>query len=97
MMEKLEGLNLLAKLTTSSVLISALLFPSMSIAQPRIPVPVPPPGRSTQAPPTPPPTPEKEDAEPEEETEPAEPTEEPAEPAEEGGGTEQIAPKSRIL
>lgn len=96
MMAQLEGLNLLVKLTTSSALISALLFPSVTIAQPRIPVPVPPPGRSTQAPPTPPPVPDKEQEEPEEVDEP---TDEPAEPSEpeEGGGTEQIAPKLRIL
>jgi len=61
-------------------------------------VPVPPPGRSTQAPPTPPaPEEENEPSEPADELtedEPSEPSEEPAEPEEEGG-TEKIAPKSR--
>jgi hypothetical protein len=38
---------------------------------------------------------EKEPAEPDEEKEPAEP-EEPAEPSEDEGGTDAIAPKSRI-
>lgn len=93
MKEQLEGLSLLVRLTTSSMLTLAFWYPSIVIAQPRILVPVAPALRSNQAPPTPPPTPEKEEEEPAEPAdEPAEPDEEPAEP-EEGGGTEQIAPK----
>lgn len=101
-MAQLEGLSLLGKLTISLGLISASLFPLTATAQQRILVPVPPPGRSTQAPPTPP-APDKEEEPDEEEEEPAEPSEETTEPSEEpaepeeGGGTEQIAPKSRTL
>ena len=88
MKEQLDVLNLLGKLTISSALILASLFPSMSIAQP-LPVPTAPPVRSqVQKPPSPPPAPNKEAEE--EEKEPAEAT---VEEPEEGGGTESISPK----
>lgn len=88
MKEQLDVLNLLVKLTTSSALILASLFPSMSIAQP-LATPTAPPVRSTrQKLPSPPPVADKEEVE-EEEKEPQEEAEEP----EEGGGTESISPK----